>query len=66
MYFFKFPSQILGTDQTNRVYSNDDQGTVHYKCNFMTPGAGVLVIGRGHIGLIKKMHYFSPLSGIDL
>ena len=26
--------------------------------NFMTPGAGVLVIGRGHISHIVKLHYF--------
>ena len=26
--------------------------------NFMTPGAGVLVLGRGHISNIVKMHYF--------
>ena len=26
--------------------------------NFMTPGAGVLVQGRGHIGHLLKMHYF--------
>ena len=26
--------------------------------NFMTPGAGVLVLGRGHISHIMKMHYF--------
>ena len=26
--------------------------------NFMTPGAGVLVQGRGHISYIMKMHYF--------
>ena len=26
--------------------------------NFMTPGAGVLVLGRGHISHIVKMHYF--------
>ena len=25
--------------------------------NFMTPGAGVLVLGRGHISHILKMHY---------
>ena len=24
----------------------------------MTPGAGVLVLGRGHISQIVKMHYF--------
>ena len=26
--------------------------------NFMTPGVGVLVLGRGHISNIVKMHYF--------
>ena len=26
---------------------------------FMTPGAGVLAIGRGHINHKLKMHYFS-------
>ena len=26
--------------------------------NFLTPGAGVLVLGRGHISHIMKMHYF--------
>ena len=26
--------------------------------NFMTPRAGVLVLGRGHISHIVKMHYF--------
>ena len=26
--------------------------------NFMTPGSGVLVLGRGHISHIVKMHYF--------
>ena len=25
---------------------------------FMTPGAGVLVLGCGHISHIVKMHYF--------
>ena len=25
--------------------------------NFMTPGAGVPVLGHGHIGHIVKMHY---------
>ena len=25
--------------------------------NFMTPGAGVLLLGRGHISHIMKMHY---------
>ena len=26
--------------------------------NFMTPGAGALVLGCGHISHIMKMHYF--------
>ena len=26
--------------------------------NFMTPGAGVLALGRGHISHIVKIHYF--------
>ena len=26
--------------------------------NIMTPGAGILVLGRGHISHIVKMHYF--------
>ena len=26
--------------------------------NFMTPGEGVLLLGRGHISHIVKMHYF--------
>ena len=26
--------------------------------NFMTPGAGVLALGRGHISHVVKMHYF--------
>ena len=26
--------------------------------NFMTPGTGVLVLGRGHISHVVKMHYF--------
>ena len=31
--------------------------------NFMTPGAGVLVLGCGHISRIVKMHYcFKNLS----
>ena len=33
--------------------------------NFMTSGAVVLVLGRGHISHIVKMHYSSLLLGID-
>ena len=31
--------------------------------NFITPGAGVLVLGRGHISFIMKMdHFFKTLT----
>ena len=29
---------------------------------FMTPGAGVLVLARGHISYIVKLHYFFKKS----
>ena len=49
------------------MHSNDDQGRV---VNFMNPGAGVLVLGHGHISYIGEMHYFfkkssSLVLGID-
>ena len=28
--------------------------------NFMTPRAGVLLLGRGHISHIVRMHYYTP------
>ena len=55
MYFLKKSSSLLpGVDQTNQVCSNDDQGRVYQNVNFMTPEAGVLVLGRGHISRIVK------------
>ena len=30
--------------------------------NFMTPGAGVLLLGHGHLSHIVKMHYFFKIS----
>ena len=38
--------------------------------NYMTPGAGVLMLGHGHISHIRKIHYFfkkssSLLLGIE-
>ena len=32
--------------------------------NFMTPGAGVLMLGHGHISHIVKMHYFFLKSAL--
>ena len=56
---FLLKSSILrDIDQTNCVYFDDDQGRVCKIVNFMTYGAGVLVLGCGHISHIVKMHYF--------
>ena len=58
-YFFK---NLLFTQvkirQSNQLCSNDEQGMVYQIINFMTPRAGVLVQGCGHISRIVKMHYF--------
>ena len=43
--------------QTNLVYSNDEQWRVYPNCKFHDPGAGVLVLGCGHISYIVKMHF---------
>ena len=43
--------------QTKYVVMMTKEGSTKI-VNFMTPGAGVLVLGRGHMSLIMKMHYF--------
>ena len=43
--------------QTKYVVMMTKEGSTKI-VNFMTPGAGVLVLGRGHISHIMKMHYF--------
>ena len=40
------------------MYSNGDQGRVYQNCTFHDYGAGVLLLGRGRISHIMKMHYF--------
>ena len=45
-------------EQTNYVYSYDVQGSVYQNLSLITPGAGVLVLGRGHI---VSIHNSSPL-----
>ena len=59
--FFKKSSSLLpGMFQTNYIYSNDDKGRV-YQLKFeisWSTGEGFLVLGRGHISHIVKMHYF--------
>ena len=48
----------MGIVQTNQVCSNDDQGKAYHNCKFQDPGAGVRVLGLGHISHIVKMHHF--------
>ena len=58
-YFFKnllLYSQAL-IRQTKYVLMMNKEGSTKI-VNFMTPGAGVLVLWRGHISHIVKMHYF--------
>ena len=59
MYFFK--NLVLYSQawirQTKYVVMMTKEGSTKI-VNFMTPGAEVLVLGRGHISHIVKMHYF--------
>ena len=43
--------------QTKYVVMMNKEGSTKI-VNFMTPGVGVLVLGRGHISHIVKMNYF--------
>ena len=43
--------------QTKYVVMMTKEGSTKI-VNFVTPGAEVLVLGRGHISHIVKMHYF--------
>ena len=45
----KCSSLLPGIDETNNVYSNDDNESSNKIVTFMTPGAWVLVLRRGHI-----------------
>ena len=59
MYFLKnllLYSQAL-IRQTKYVVMMTKEGSTKI-VNFMTPGAGVPVLGRGHISNVVKMHYF--------
>ena len=58
-YFFKnllLYSQALIRQTKYKVMITTEGSTKIV--NFMIPGAGVLVLGRGHISHIVKMHYF--------
>ena len=59
MYFLKnllLYSQAL-IRQTKYVVIMTKEGSIKI-VNLMTPGVWVLVLGRGHISHIVKMHYF--------
>ena len=58
-YFSQKSSSLLpGIDQTNyQTVVMTKEGSTKI-VNFMTPRAGVLALGRGHISHILKMHYF--------
>ena len=50
IHYFFFKSSLLPfIDQTNYVYSIDDQEGSTKIITFMTPWAGVLRLGHGHI-----------------
>ena len=50
--------ETLMKELTNELMQNMEQYLPFIRdVNFMTPGAGVLVLGRGHISYIVKMHY---------
>ena len=59
MYFLKNLLLYSGAwfRQTNIVVMRTKEGSTKI-INFMTPGAGVLVLGCGHISRIVKLHYF--------
>ena len=59
MYFFKNLLLYSGAwfRQTKCIVMMTKEGSIKI-INFMTPGAGVLVLMRGHIFRIVKMHYF--------
>ena len=60
MYFFKnlllYSRELF--QQTKYIVMVTKEGSIKI-VNFMTPKAGVLVVGRGHLSHIVKMHYFS-------
>ena len=59
MYFFKNLLLYSGAwfRQTKYIEMMTKEGSTKI-VNFMTPGAGVLALGHGHISHIVKIHYF--------
>ena len=64
MHFF-FKNLLLYSQayirQTKHIEMITKEGSTKI-VNFMTPGAGVLVLGHGHISNIVKIHYFFKKS----
>ena len=62
-FFFSTPrhrsDKLVYTARNDRNDArNDDQERSNKIVNFMTPRAGVLVLGHVHVSHIVKMHYF--------
>ena len=68
-YFFKNLFFILHSDKVSIVMMTKEGS--NKILNFMTHGVGLLVLGRGRVSHLVKMHYFffqkssSLLPGID-
>ena len=58
LYKIIFSSSQAQIRQTKYVVMMTKEGSPNF-VNFMTPGAGVLVLGRGHMSHIGKMHYLN-------
>ena len=56
IFLQKYSSLLIVIDQTNKVCSYDDQGRVYRNCKFPL-GAEILVLGRGHISHMVKLHF---------
>ena len=58
-HYFFFKTTFFSTlrHKTEGIVMMSKEGSTKI-VNFMTPGTGVLVLGRGHISHILKMHYF--------
>ena len=57
---FSTPGNYIG-------YSNDDHGRKlgYTLCKFMSPGAGVLMLGSDHISLEVKMNIIPPANEVQ-
>ena len=59
LFLQRSSSLLPGIDQTKYIYSNDDQRGFTQIVNFMTLGAGVLILGHYHISHYSELVFFS-------